>query len=116
MTLKPHSDATGKNAEQRFVELRKYFLDYLALMGHARPELYNRPKLGDAREPTEEELVRRWAYRLDVPVNDIVIGINRAFARAFMAGGVTNFRDCLMEIGKRVDEVRSARAKEGWAR
>jgi hypothetical protein len=110
VTLKAHSDATGKNADQRFVEIRRYFLDCLMVSGRGRKELYFQGKQGDAREPTEEELVRRWAYRFDVPVNDICIGIQRAFA----AAAVMNFRECADKIGSRVDEIRSSRAKEGW--
>jgi hypothetical protein len=108
-------DMTGKNAEQRFVEIRKYFLDCLRFSGQGRQELYYRPKPGDAREPTEEELVQRWAQRLAVPVNEICIGIQRAFAAAAAArGAVLNFRECTAHIEKRTAELRDARAGEGW--
>lgn len=51
-------DAIGKTAEERFEEIRRMFLDMLALSGVSRTYLYSRPKPGDAREPTEEEVVR----------------------------------------------------------
>jgi hypothetical protein len=115
MTHSPNDDATGKNAEQRFVELRKYFLDCLVIGGQGRKELYFRPKPGEAREPTEEELVRKWAQTLAVPVNEICIGIQRAFAlKAEMGQAVVNFRECVPQIQRRMSELREARAKEGW--
>ncbi len=119
MTHKTSDDATGKNAEQRFVELRRYFLDCLAFAGVTRQatglELYYQPKPGEVREPTEEELVRRWAQTLAVPVNEIYIGIQRAFAlKAEMGQTVKNFRECTAEIQRRMSELREARAKEGW--
>ncbi len=35
MTVHSNMDATGKNAEQRFLELREYFMDCLAFSGKA---------------------------------------------------------------------------------
>lgn len=105
------TDATGKNAEQRFREIREYFLEMLKLAGVSRSDLYHRPKLGEAREPTEEEVVRRWAENLRVPVNDIFMGIQRAFLAAIDRGQVvTSFRYCAPQIIARLNEVREARA------
>ncbi len=106
-------DRAGKSAEQRFAEIREYFLACMEDAGHARKELYHRPKPGDAREPTEEELVRRWAGTLAVPVNDILIGIERAFVMAANRGQVvTSFRYCVPHILNRFAEMREMRVGE----
>ena len=55
------TDAIGKTSEERFREVRAYFFELLSAHGQSRRELYSRPKPGDSREPTEEEVVRRWA-------------------------------------------------------
>ncbi len=92
-------DAKAMNAEQRFAEIRAHFLACLKLSGVSRTELYCRPKPGDSREPTEEEVVRQWATELSVPVNDILIGISRAFDRACERGDVvTSFRYCVPHL------------------
>lgn len=104
------TDAIGKTPDERFAEIRRYFLDSLELAGQSRRELYYRPKPGDAREPTEEEVVRRWANMVQVPVNDIFIGIQRAFATAPEQGHIVNFRYCVPHIMARVEEKRDARA------
>ncbi|MBZ5702125.1 MAG: hypothetical protein LAN84_09780 [Acidobacteriia bacterium] len=96
--------------EARFAGIRAYFLECLQLSGHARTELYYRPKPGDAREPTEEEIVRRWAKRWAVPVSDIVAGIARAFAHAAERGqAVSSFRDCVPHIEARLGETHERR-------
>ncbi len=106
-------DRNGKSAEQRFAEIRGYFLACMEAAGHARTELYYRPKPGDAREPTEEELVRRWAGTFAVPVNDILIGIARAFKLAAERGQVvTSFRYCVPHILNRFAEMRESRVGE----
>ena len=108
------SDATGKTAEQRFAEIRKYFLEMLAFSGSSRAELYSRPKPGEAREPTEEEIVRRWAQAIHVSVNDICIGIQRAFMGAADRGQVvTSFRYCVPHIVARCNELRESRSGMG---
>lgn len=106
-------DATGKDSEQRFREIRRYFFELLAVAGNTRTELYWRPKAGDVREPTEEELVRRWADELRVSVNDIQIGM----ARGFLTAGeqrpphvVRSFRYLQPHIVARIAELREARA------
>jgi hypothetical protein len=92
-------DKEGKNAEARFTEIRAHFLECLKFGGIDRKELYYRPKPGDAREPTEEEVVRKWAAGLNVPVNDILAGITRAFEMAGRRGDVvTSFRYCVPHI------------------
>jgi len=71
----------------------------MKLAGHARTELYYRTKMGDAREPTEEELVRRWAGALHVPVQAIEAGIQRGFDKAEELGQVvTSFRYCVPHL------------------
>lgn len=75
-------DRDGKNAQQRFEEIRTFFLAWLESSGHSRTELYYRPKPGEAREPTEEEIVRKWAGELRVPLHDILVGIQNAFEGA----------------------------------
>lgn len=103
-------DAAGKSAEERFAEIRSFFLAKLEEAGHSRRELYNRPKPGDAREPTEEEVVRRFAEILLIPVNDICMGIQRAFEFAECHGGVvSSFRYCVPQIQARLREVKDAR-------
>lgn len=101
-------DAKGMNAEQRFMEIRAHFLACLKLSGVSRAELYYRPKAGDMREPTEEEVVRKWAATLAVPVNDILIGISRAFDKACERGDVvTSFRYCVPHlVNVATEEVR----------
>jgi len=91
-------DRNGLSIARRFELIRGYFLARLAASGVTR-ELYNRPKLGDAREPTEEELVRRFAEYTHIPLQDIEDGIERAFAVAGERGGaVTSFRYCQPQI------------------
>lgn len=103
-------DAIGKTADERFAEIRRYFLEMLALHGSARMELYYRPKPGDSREPTEEDVVRHWAQQLGVPVNDICIGMHRAFAAALERRQVvTSFRYCVPHIITRLAELKEAR-------
>ena len=102
-------DVIGKPVEERFAEIARYFLESLACNG-IRRELYSRPKPGDAREPTEEEVVRRWAAQVHVSVNDICIGIQRAFMAAADSGKVvTSFRWCVPHIVARCNELRDAR-------
>lgn len=94
--------------EARFAGIRAYFLECLKLAGNGRTELYYRPKPGDAREPTEEEVVRRWAELEAVAVNDICAGIMRAFAHAAEHGqAVSSFRDCVPHIQARLYETRA---------
>ena len=94
--------------EARFAGIRAYFLECLKLSGNGRAELYYRPKPGDAREPTEEEVVRRWAENTAVSVSDIVAGIARAFAHAAERGqAVSSFRDCVPHIQDRLNETRA---------
>lgn len=103
-------DAAGKDAQQRFLEIREDFLARLADSGQSRTELYYRPKPGDAREPTEEEVVRHWAEQLGIPVNDILIGIQRAFEVAAEQGRVvSSFRFCVPQIVARLNEMRGSR-------
>jgi len=103
-------DNTGKTAAERFAAIREYFLACLNFCGHSRTELYHRPKPGDLREPTEEELVRRWAETISVPLNDILIGIKRAFEEAPDRGHVvTSFRYCVPHIVKRAHEMKYSR-------
>jgi len=104
-------DATWKSPQQRFEEISKFFLEMLAEHGNSRAELYYRPKPGEAREPTEEEVVRSWSNTVNVSVNDICIGIQRAFAAAAGRGHVvTSFRYCVPQIHTRLAELRDARA------
>src|SRR4051812_17586493 len=110
MAQRVNSDATGKTADERFVEIRACFLELLSAAGHSRGDLYSRPKLGDSREPTEAEIVHRWAERYEVSVNDICIGIQRAFAQGAL---VTSFRYCVPQIIQRVRELRESRAGLG---
>jgi hypothetical protein len=106
-------DAIGKPSEERFREIRDYFLENLRLYGSSRTSLYDRPKPGDAREPTEEEMVRKWAECFEISVNDIRIGIDRAFSGAAARGVVvTSFRYCVPQIVARVHEVRANRASQ----
>jgi len=92
-------DKQGKDAQERFTEIRAHFLECLKFAGVSRTELYYRPKPGDAREPTEEEIVRKWAAALEVPLNDILAGITRAFDVAGRRGDVvTSFRYCVLRI------------------
>ena len=94
--------------EARFAAIRAYFLECLKLAGQARTELYYRPKPGDAREPTEKEVARRWAQIEAVAVGDICAGIARAFAQAAERGeSVASFRDCVPHIQDRLNETRA---------
>ncbi len=114
--LRPDRDAIGKTAEERFAEIRRHFLELLRDAGISRSELYDRPKPGASREPTEEELVRRYAERFTVSVNEIYIGITRAFILARESGGpgvVTSFRYCVPQIERRIAELREARVGAG---
>ncbi len=106
-----HRDAAGKTTEERFTEIRAHFLECLKLGGISRTDLYYRPKQGDAREPTEQEVVWKWADTHAVPVNDILVGITRAFEFASGRGDVvTSFRYCVPHIVNRVQETANARA------
>jgi len=103
-------DRNGKNAEERFAEIREFFLDKMRESGQSRTELYYRPKLGDAREPTEEEIVRRWAARTDIPASWICLGIQTAFETAAKLNTVvTSFRYCVPHIQN------AANAATEWA-
>ena len=98
-------DRNGKSAEERFAEIREFFLDKMRESGQSRAELYYRPKLGDAREPTEEEIVRRWAARTDIPASWICLGIQTAFETAAKLGAVvTSFRYCVPHITNAANE------------
>jgi len=109
------TDATGKNAGQRYAEVRRYFLEMLGLSGHIRTELYYRPRTGPHKGlPTEQQLVRGWAESLEIPVNDICIGIQRAFQQAQANGQVvSSFAYCVPQIVARVGELREARVGMG---
>lgn len=108
-------DRDGKNAQQRFEEIRTFFLAWLEGSGHARTELYYRPKPGEAREPTEEEIVKKWAAELRVPLNDILIGIQRAFEGAAAAQKVvTSFRWCVPQIVNRQVEMKESRVGSSY--
>jgi hypothetical protein len=116
VSLRTSRDAIGKTAEERFAEIRRHFLGMLREAGISRSELYDRPKPGASREPTEEELVRRYAERFAVSVNEICIGIQRAFVLARESGGpgvVTSFRYCVPQIERRIAELREARVGAG---
>jgi hypothetical protein len=103
-------DRDGKNENERFAAIRDFFLESLKAYGNPRTELYYRPKPGDAREPTEEEIVRHWAAELRVRLNDILIGIERAFTLASERGAVvTSFRYCVPHIVNRQVEMRDSR-------
>lgn len=110
MAQRTNIDATGKTGDERFVEIRGVFLELLAASGQSRAELYARPKFGDSREPTETEIVRRWAETFEVSVNDICIGMQRAFAGNAV---VTSFRYCVPQIILRVKELRDSRVGLG---
>jgi len=106
-------DLTGKDAHQRFAEIRGFFLERLGQSGQARAELYFRAKPGDAREPTEEEVVRKWSEKTWVSVNDIYIGIHRAFEAATKCGQViATFRNCEPFVAGRVKELSDSRAEQ----
>lgn len=102
-------DRDGMSAEDRFAEIRKFFLAWLADSGHARTELYRSPKLGQC-EPTEEEVVRQWANDLNVRLNDVLIGIQNAFGQGKL---VTSFRYCVPQIVARVREMAESRVGSG---
>src|ERR1700730_3003473 len=102
-------DRDGENEQERFVRIRKYFLAWLEEAGHTRTERYNSPKFGKC-EPTEQDVVRSWAKEVRVPVNDILIGIDRAFTGAAERGAVvTSFRYCVPQIVGRLNEMRGSR-------
>lgn len=99
-------DKKGKSAETRFAEIREFFLAKLRESGQTRAELYYRPKPGDAREPTEEEVVRRWAARTEIPVSWITAGIHNAFVTAEqLSAVVTSFRYCVPHITTYVSQA-----------
>jgi phage FluMu gp28-like protein len=110
-----NKDATGKTAAERFEAIRKEFLDLLGASGHARTELYCRPRTGEkAQLPTELEQVRSWAAHLEFSVNDIAIGIQRAFQHAAASGHiVTSFSYCVPQIVARLNELRESRTGAG---
>ena len=106
-----NTDAIGKSPAERFLEIRREFLSLMAAHGHTRAELYSRTKPGEAREPTEEDLIRRWAEALSVSVNDIAIGIQRGFMAAAAQGKVvSSFRWCQPHIVARMSELRESQA------
>jgi hypothetical protein len=106
----PPRDAVGKKPEERFLEIERYFLEMLSVSGVSRAALYSRPKPGDAREPTEQQVALRWAHSVNVSVNDICIGIQRAFAAAAERRAViTSFRYCVPHIVARCNELRDSR-------
>jgi hypothetical protein len=108
MRLLPANPPMSREIEERFTELREYFLLCLKVCGQPRADLYFRAKPGDAREPAEEELVRRWAGFVNVPLAQIEIGIQRAFMAAAGKGEkIASFRDCLPHIQARADESRN---------
>lgn len=107
-------DAIGKTPDERFAEIRAYFFEHMKMAGGSRTELYSRPKPGESREPTEEEVVMRFARTVSVTVNDIQIGIARAFAAAAdRRNVVTSFRYCVPHIVARCNELRESRAGLG---
>ena len=106
----PLVDAIGKCIDERFAEIRAYFLECYRLQGDARTELHYRAKPGDAREPTEEEIVRRWAGLVAISVADIQIGMQRAFMEYAGKGWrVPSFRECVPQIQERMAEKREGR-------
>jgi hypothetical protein len=115
-------DKNGKDAEERFTEIRAFFLAQVKESGQSRAELYWRPRLGDAREPTEEEIVRRWAGRLDIPTSWICLGIQTAFETAAKLNAVvTSFRYCVPHITNAAnagvaEQKRRARLRAGEIR
>ena len=114
MIHRPYNDATGKNADERFAMLRAYFFELLQLYGIRRKFLYAQPKPGDAREPTEEELVRKWAAHLEVPVNTIMQGMVAGFNVAAERGlVVTSFRYLEPQILARVNATAESRVGQG---
>jgi len=105
-------DAIGKTVEERFAEIRDKFLGLLMATGHARTALYTERTSNHAF--SEEEVVRHWAQLVAVPVNDICIGIQRAFSEASKRGAiVTSFRYCVPHIHARVNEMADARIGQG---
>ena len=101
-------DAIGKTVEERFAEIRGEFLGLLMATGHARTALYTERTSNHAF--SEEEVVRHWAQLVAVPVNDIFIGIQRAFATGKV---VTSFRFCVPHIHARINEMAEARIGQG---
>lgn len=113
--MRDQVDREGKNEQERFVKIREFFLASLEAYGNPRKELYHKPKPGDAREPTEEEVVRRWAGELRVPLNDILVGIQRAFQSAAERGAVvTSFRYCVPQVMNRQIEMKESRVGSGY--
>jgi hypothetical protein len=99
---------TVQIAQERYEWIRECFLQCLRETGQSRMNLYSTPKPGDAREPTEDELVRRLAGRLDVSLEDIRTGIYRAFGAAVHRGNlVTSFRYCMPQIQTTLAEKRN---------
>lgn len=99
-------DAKEKSTQERFAEIRQFFLAKLEESGQSRTELYYRPKPGDAREPTEEEIVRRWAARTALSIEWICAGIHNAFVTAGERGAiVTSFRYCVPHIAAIADQL-----------
>jgi hypothetical protein len=102
--------------EGRFQQIEAWFLGALRERGIVRSPhaLYNRPKPGDAREPTEEELVRRIAEDRRIALDDVWHGINNAFLYARSKGNqVVSFRFCIGFIQARLDQTREAAAGRG---
>jgi len=105
-------DAIGKTVDERFAEIRDEFLGLLMATGHARTTLYSERTSNHAF--SEEEVVRHWAGLVAVPVNDICIGIQRAFAEAGKRSAiVTSFRYCVPHIHARINELADARVGHG---
>lgn len=105
------TDADGKTSEERFAAIREFFLEQLRQSGHARKELYRYPKVGSDAE-TEASVVLRWARMMEVAVNTVLFGIQRAFETAEQRGDVvTSFRYCEPHITNAAMEAarRSAR-------
>jgi hypothetical protein len=92
-------------AEERFAAIREFFLQQLKMAGSSRRELYSFPKAGaPSGEKTERDVVLEWA-RCDAAVNDILLGIQRAFEKAEERGDVvTSFRYCEPHIVNTVTE------------
>ncbi len=109
------TDKTGKTADQRFLEIRAYFLEHMALSGQSRTTLYFKPPAGaPPGYMTETAIVRHWAEQMVVSVNDICIGIQRAFDQARNdAKFVTSFRYVQPHIVRRWNELREARVGAG---
>lgn len=110
MTHRPDRDATGKTPGQRFVMIRECFLEQMAASGQSRAELYSRPRPDSPDGMSEEQVVRHWAGQLQISVNDMCIGIRRAFEHARGESRfVTSFRYCQPHIVARWNELRESR-------